>query len=489
MKYFLAIDEGTSSTRAILYDTQGRLCVKSQYSLTQSCPAPGYVEQDAEEIWQKTCFAIRDVVAKINPVDILACGITNQRETTVIWDKRTGECVGPVISWQDQRTESICSAYSAADISDIHQKTGLRMNAYFSATKLHWLLKNMPKAKKLAQKGLLAFGTIDSFLLWRLTKGSQHLTDITNASRTLLFNLVDKTWDETLLDLFEIPSAILPEVQSNDAYFGMMHKEIMGKEIPIHAMIGDQQSALLGQACIRPGMMKATYGSGAFLLMNIGKEPVWSRHQLLTTVAYQVQHQTVFGLEGSIYHAGTILRWLRDGLGILPNVVDSERMAQMVTDNAGVYLVPSFTGLGAPYWLQTPGASYVGLTTTTTANHLVRAALEAIVFQTKDILECMLADYPGKLTSLRVDGGVTQNTWLLHYLASVCQIMVKRTDEMETTAKGAAMLAAIASGHLSSLNDLQTHWHCNLICRPERRQKSYRKAYEGWCRTLEKISR
>lgn len=482
--YFLAIDEGTSSTRAILYDQQGRLCFRSQHTLAQTYPHHGWVEQDAEEIWQKTCLAIREVAAQVNVQEIVACGITNQRETTILWDKETGCCLGPAISWQDARTASWFASLSADEAKWIHTKTGLEPSPYFSAGKLRWLLEHSNDTAALLKHHHLAFGTIDSFLLWRLTKGRSHLTDITNASRTLLFNIHTLSWDSELLALFNIPEAILPQIVSNDAQFGVLHSDILGIEIPITAMMGDQQAGLIGQACVQAGMMKATYGSGGFLLLNTGGECIQSSHGLITTIAYRIKKTLAYGLEGNLYHAGTTLKWLRDGMKILPEIKQSEEIARRLNNNGGVYLLPSFTGLGAPHWAKTEGAIITGLSQDSNRDHIIRAALEAVVFQTKDILSCMQGDYKQDITTLRVDGGMARNTWLLQYLASVCGIKIQRSTEIETTALGAAMLAAVSCGYVSSLSELEKSWRVHSTYMPDETQQSFIDDYQGWVRAV-----
>ncbi len=487
--YFLAIDEGTSSTRAILYDTKGRACYKSQESLTTTYPKPGWVEQDPEEIWEKTCLAIRHVVAKVDLADIRACGITNQRETTVIWDKKTHRCLGPAISWQDRRAEALFTNCPEEQLCLIQEKTGLIPNAYFSASKLQWLLAHVPDARALAEKGQLAFGTMDTYLLWRLTQGVAHATDVSNASRTLLFNIEQRIWDDDLLTYFSIPKSMLPTVLPNATHFGDMHPDIAGVSIPITAMVGDQQSSLIGQACIKPGMMKATYGSGAFLLLNTGSKPVRSPH-LLTTIAYDVKGDVAYGLEGSIYHAGTILKWLRNDLKILPEFADSERFAKEVPDNAGVYFLPSFTSLGAPHWITPTGAMITGLTHRANFKHIVRSALETVVFQTNDIMRCIQEDTHAPLNVLHADGGMASNAWFLQYLASTCHIIVKCPLEVETTALGAAMLAAVGCGYLESLSDVESFWSPGETFVPDEQQGHlYEQAYQGWLHVIDSVKK
>lgn len=484
--YFLAIDEGSSSTRAMLYDDAGRMRYKSQHPLTTTYPQSGWVEQDPHEIWEKTCLAIREVSAHVDATDIRACGITNQRETTVIWNKRTHVCLGPAISWQDRRMDPLFTASSQEQLAIIKKKTGLIPNAYFSASKLQWLLDHVPNARALADQGDLAFGTIDSYLLWRLTNGAHHATDVTNASRTLLFNIETRTFDDDLLDYFSIPNSVLPRVLPNTGDFGEIHADILGVQIPITAMIGDQQSSLVGQACIEAGMMKATYGSGAFLLLNTGAKPVHTPH-LLTTIAYDVKGALAYGLEGSIYHAGTTLKWLRNDLKILPKFSDSELFAKSVPDSAGVYFLPSFTSLGAPHWITPPGAMITGLRQGAKAEHIVRAALETVAFQTHDIIRCIPKDAHLSLRVLHADGGMAKNAWFLQYLASTCQIMVKRPSEVETTAFGAAMLAAVGCGHIDTLAKVKSYWSCGETYHPDEQIDVYEQAYQGWTNLIASV--
>ena len=477
--YFLAIDVGSSSTRAILYDAEGCLVHKSQHALTTFYPQPGWVEHDPEDIWAKTCFAMREVLAMVNIEDVRACGITNQRETTIIWDKNTDKCFGPAISWQDRRTEECFAAFSLDELSLIQRKTGLIPNAYFSATKIHWLLTNEDAVNNELVRESLAFGTVDSFILWRLTKGAVHATDISNASRTLLFNIEKCVWDDDLLEMFSIPKNILPEVLANDAHFGDIHPDICGRSIPITAMVGDQQASLIGQSCIEEGMMKSTYGSGAFLLLNTGTNLVRSEH-LLSTIAYKVKDETFYSLEGSIYQAGTILKWLRNELKILKDFADSEDCARNVTDNAGVYFLPSFTSLGAPHWITPHGALITGLTLGSNSDHIIRAALEAVAYQTHDIIRCIHEDVDFKVRVLHADGGMARNTWFLSFLASVCNLSVRRPKEVETTALGAAMLAAVGCGYYSSLSAAHEYWTCGGTFEPEQPRGMYEKYYQGW---------
>ncbi|WP_454783834.1 glycerol kinase GlpK [Legionella sp. WA2024007413] len=488
MNYLLAIDQGTSSTRAMIYDICGGLVASSQYPLTQYYPQAGWVEHDPEEIWQKTLTAMRDVVTKVPADQILCCGLTNQRETTVIWDKRSGKCLAPAIVWQDRRTAEYCNTL-AIDAPMIQEKTGLIPDPYFSATKLKWLLENNQEANDLAKKGDLAFGTIDSFLIWRLTTEHLHLTDVTNASRTMLFNIKKEQWDLELLDYFKIPESVLPKVCASDSRFGLIDKQWLGNELPITGVAGDQQAALIGQGCFKIGMVKATFGTGAFLLLNTGNKPVLSQHKLLTTIAYKIQGKTVYGLEGSIYHAGTTVKWLRDSMKLITSSDETEALASSLYGNEGVYLVSAFTGLGAPHWLSAPGASIVGLSLSTHRAHFARAALEGVCYQTREVCFCMREDSQLDLSLLRVDGGMAVNRWFLQFLADQCQLEVQKPKDIETTAKGAAILAGLGCGIFNSLDELHAIWDVEQSFKPQRPLEQVEQEYRGWRHALQKIKR
>ena len=481
MHYLLAIDQGTSSTRAMLYSPEGKVVCASQYPLTQFYPQPGWVEHDPEEIWQKTLTAMRDVVATVDLKQILACGLTNQRETTLIWDKVTGDCLSPAIVWQDRRTQDFCMSLSPHGTM-IREKTGLLPDPYFSASKLHWLLNHVPQARVLLAQNRLAFGTVDSFLIWRLTGGASHLTDVTNASRTLLFNIHMQCWDSQLLELFSVPEEILPTVCASDAHFGDIKPHLLGAAIPITGVAGDQQAALIGQGCLEEGMIKATFGTGGFLLLNTGTKPIMSKNKLLTTIAYRIQGQTVYGLEGR-----TTVKWLRDVLKLFSLASDTEILAQSLDSNEGVYLVPSFTGLGAPHWLSTPGAAIIGLSRTSNRAHFARAALESVCYQTRDVLSCMRRDTGRPLSLLRVDGGMASNPWFLQFLASLCGLLVQRPQDIETTALGAAMLAGIGCGAIDSLESLQKNLIYEQQFMSEDNSDSMDKNYQGWQRALRMV--
>ncbi|MGC1181587.1 glycerol kinase GlpK [Legionella sp.] len=484
MNYLLAIDQGTSSTRAMIYTLHGKLVAYSQYLLKQYYPKAGWVEHDPEELWQKTLIALREVVAKVPKEKIISCGLTNQRETTVIWHKKTGVCLAPAIVWQDRRTAEYCHAF-VSESSMIQEKTGLLPDPYFSASKLKWLLENNPEAQQLAKQGDLAFGTIDSFLIWRLTQQHLHLTDITNASRTMLFNIKTAQWDSDLLNLFALPESVLPEVRACDSHFGLIDKRWLGMELPITGVAGDQQAALIGQGCFESGMVKGTYGTGGFLLLNTGAKAVLSHHKLLTTIAYKIKGKITYGLEGSIYHAGTTVRWLRDEMKLIATSGETESLAQSLDGNDGVYLVSAFTGLGAPHWLSTPGAIVTGLSLSTKRAHFARAALEGICYQTREIFACMREDSCLNLSLLRVDGGMAVNQWFLQFLADQCQLQVQKPKDIETTAKGAAILAALGSGVFNSLEELQTTtWGIEQKFQPTRTIEQVEADYCGWQQAL-----
>lgn len=486
MNYLLAIDQGTSSTRAMVYTLHGELIANSQYPLKQYYPEAGWVEHDPEEIWQKTLMAMRDVVAKVSKEKILACGLTNQRETTVIWNKKTGVCLAPAIVWQDRRTAEYCHAFDT-ESAMIQEKTGLLPDPYFSASKLNWLLENNPEAKELIKQGNLAFGTIDSFLIWRLTQEHFHLTDVTNASRTMLFNIKTEEWDRDLLALFAIPESVLPEVRASDSHFEVMDKQWLGIELPITGVAGDQQAALVGQGCFASGMVKATYGTGGFLLLNTGSKPVLSQHKLLTTIAYKIKGETVYGLEGSIYHAGTTVKWLRDEMKLIATSDETEALAQSLDGNGGVYFISAFTGLGAPHWLSTPSAAMVGLSLSSNKAHFARAALEGVCYQTREVFACMREDSLLDLSLLRVDGGMAANRWFLQFLADQCQLEVQKPRDIETTAKGAAILAALGCGAFNSLAELQLIWEMEQRFLPERSMAQVEDDYYGWQQALHKV--
>jgi len=453
----LAIDQGTTSTRAILFDGEARRVATAQRALTQHYPRPGWVEHDPEEIWASVLSTAREAIAAsgMGASRIAGIGITNQRETAVVWDRSTGEAIHPAIVWQDRRTAEACARLKADDLEPlISRKTGLLLDPYFSATKIRWILDNVTGARARVEKGELAFGTIDSFLLWRLTGGAVHATDVTNASRTMLFDIREQCWDAELCRLFDVPETLLPEVHGNAHVFGLTAPGLFDAQLPIAGMAGDQQSALFGQGCFRAGMVKSTYGTGCFMLLNTGSQAVESYNRLLTTPAYRLDGKTSYALEGSIFVAGAAIQWLRDGLGVIADASQTDSMATRVPDSHGVYMVPGFVGLGAPHWEPDARGAIFGLTLDATGAHLARAALEAVAYQTLDLADAMIADCSTELRAMRVDGGMAANDWLCQFIANILAVPVERPANLETTALGAAFHAGLATGVWSGLEDL-----------------------------------
>ena len=475
-KYILALDQGTSSSRAIVFDRGGAIKAVAQKEFTQYFPEPGRVEHDALEIWESESAVMKEAVAAagLNATDIAAIGITNQRETTVVWDAATGRPICKAIVWQDRRTSEYCDSLKAKGLTDsIRAKTGLIIDAYFSGTKIRWILENVPGARQKARKGELRFGTIDSWLVWNLTGGKVHITDVTNASRTMLFNINTLEWDSELLELLDIPASMMPKVCSSSEVYG--YTTLLGgptaataapHEVPISGIAGDQQAALFGQMCTEPGAVKNTYGTGCFLLMNTGSKPVVSKNNLLTTIAWKIGDKVSYALEGSIFVAGSIVQWLRDGLGIIKSSGEVEALAASVPDSGGVYLVPALTGLGAPYWDQYAKGSITGITRGTTAAHIARAALEGIAFQTMDIVEAMEKDAGVKLCELKVDGGASRNNLMMQFQADVTLARVVRPVVTETTALGAAYLAGLAVGFWKDLQEVKGQWKAERVFEP-----------------------
>jgi glycerol kinase len=460
-KFILALDQGTTSSRAILFNRKGEIVSLAQKEFTQIYPQPGWVEHNPDEIWSTQTAVITEAVvrAKLTPADLAAIGITNQRETTIVWDRETGNAICNAIVWQDRRTAAYCNSLKEQGWDQkIQEKTGLIIDAYFSATKVKWILDNVPGARQRAEEGRLLFGTVDSWLIWNLTAGERHVTDVTNASRTMLFNINTMAWDEELLSLFTIPKNMLPEVCASSEVIGETAGRILASRIPIAGIAGDQQAALFGQMCTQPGMVKNTYGTGCFMLMNIGTTPTLSKNKLVTTVAWKIGDRVMYALEGSIFIGGAVVQWLRDGLGVISNSPDVETLAQQVEDNGGLYLVPAFAGLGAPHWNQEARGMLVGMTRGTTAAHVARAALESIAFQTMDVLKAMEADAGTTIKELRVDGGATKNNLLMQIQANVLHAQVVRPEITETTAMGAAYLAGLAVGYWNSAEEIQAQW-------------------------------
>ncbi len=468
-QYILSIDQGTTSSRAMLFDTDGHAKFTAQKEFTQHFPRDGWVEHDAEEIWSTTLQVVEEALAKAreDQRDVAAIGITNQRETTVVWDRASGKPVYNAIVWQDRRTAEFCDSLRAQDHeAGVTAKTGLLLDPYFSGTKVNWILENVDGARARAESGKLVFGTIDCFLIWRLTGGRVHATDATNASRTLLFNIHDQAWDSELLEMLSVPESMLPEVRDCAADYGITGKDVIGAEIPIAGVAGDQQAALIGQACFEPGMIKSTYGTGCFMMLNTGATALKSTNRLLTTVGYRLGGQTTYALEGSIFVAGAAVQWLRDGIGIIESAHQTEEMAATLESNAGVYLVPAFTGLGAPHWDPDARGAIFGITRDTGPAELVRATLESVCYQTFDLLEAKRRDGL-QPTRLRVDGGMVRNNWLCGFLADVLDIVVERPVETETTALGAAYLAGLQVGLFASVEDIARKWQAEREFDPQ----------------------
>jgi len=480
MTALLAIDQGTTSTRAILFDQRGQRLAVAQRELPQHFPQSGWVEHDASRIWDDTVACVRDVLGKTGLAarEIAGVGITNQRETTVIWDRATGEPIHRAIVWQDRRTSDFCLQHQGRN-EWLAARTGLRLDPYFSATKIGWLLDNVDGARVRAERGELAFGTIDSWLLWKLTGGKSHATDATNASRTALFNLTTQDWDEELLAFFDVPRALLPRVLDCAADFGHTDPQLFGGPICIGGIAGDQQAATIGQACFAPGMAKSTYGTGCFVVLNTGAELKLSRNRLLSTVAYRFGGKPTFALEGSIFIAGAAVQWLRDGLHLISTAGETEQLAASVQDNQGVYLVPAFTGLGAPYWDPEARGALLGLTRDTGIAQIARATLEAVAYQTRDLMRAMEQDAVTP-TELRVDGGMVANNWLAQNLADMLQLPVVRPQTIETTALGAALLAGLQAGVYDSLDAIARLWQAERRFNPQMPQMRADALYAGW---------
>jgi glycerol kinase len=462
--FILSLDQGTTSSRAIIFDQSGNIVSLSQREFTQYYPQPGQVEHDPAEIWSAQVAVAAEAIIKagLTPKDIAAIGITNQRETTIVWDRQTGKPIYNAIVWQDRRTAAFCDQLKELGHSKmIQQKTGLIIDAYFSATKVKWLLDNIPGARQRAEKGELVFGTVDSWLVWNLTAGAVHATDVTNASRTMLFNIHTLSWDKELLELFNIPESMLPGVHGSSEVLGETAGNILAHKIPIAGIAGDQQAALFGQMCTRPGMVKNTYGTGCFMLMNTGNKPVISKNNLITTIAWKIKDEVSYALEGSIFIGGAVVQWLRDELKMIPSAPAIEALAMQAEDNGGVYLVPAFAGLGAPHWNQHARGTMVGITRGITSAHIARAALESIAFQTMDVLKAMEADAGAAILELRVDGGAVLNDLLMQIQANVLNTVVVRPQITEVTALGAAYLAGLATGFWSSKEELETQWKLN----------------------------
>ncbi|WP_314713685.1 glycerol kinase GlpK [Segatella salivae] len=492
-KYILALDQGTTSSRAIVFDHDGKICSVAQKEFTQYFPKPGWVEHNPNEIWSSQASVIAESISAIdiNGLDIAGIGITNQRETTIVWDVDTEEPIYNAIVWQDRRTADYCDKLKAEGLIDtIREKTGLIIDAYFSGTKIKWILDNVPGARQRAEQGKLRFGNVDSWLVWRLTRGEVHVTDVTNASRTMLFNINTLKWDADLLKLLDIPVSMLPEVKTSSEVYGHTKTTIFAHEVPISGISGDQQAALFGQMCIEPGAIKNTYGTGCFVMLNTGEKPVKSENNLLTTIAWKIGDKINYALEGSIYVGGSVVQWLRDGLCCIKSSSEIEELAASVPDSGGVFFVPALTGLAAPYWDQHARGTIIGITRGTTTAHIARAALDGIAFQTYDIARAMAKDMGAPLTELKVDGGASRNNLLMQYQANLLGIKVVRPKITETTALGAAYLAGLAVGFWKDLDEIKQQWQVERTFEPVPDNEEIAAAKQGWAdavrRTLTK---
>ena len=482
-QYILSLDQGTSSSRAIVFDRKGQICSMAQREFTQYFPKPGWVEHNPHEIWSSQASVIAEAIAAIdiNGLNIAGIGITNQRETTIVWDRETEEPVYNAIVWQDRRTSEYCDSLKAEGKTEwIREKTGLIIDAYFSATKIKWILDNVPGARERAEKGKLMFGTVDTWLIWRLTRGEVHVTDPSNASRTMLFNIRTLQWDEELLKLFDIPASMMPEVRSSSEVYGATKTTIFAHKVPIAGIAGDQQAALFGQMCVEPGSVKNTYGTGCFLLMNSGEKPIASKNNLLTTIAWKIGDKVNYALEGSIFVGGSVVQWLRDGLGIIRSSSEVEALASSVPDTGGVYFVPALTGLAAPHWDQYARGTIVGLTRGCNKYHIIRATLDSICYQVNDVLHAMAADSGIAMKSLRVDGGASANDYLMQTMADLSDLEVKRPCCVETTALGAAYLAGLAVGYWKSTEDITRNWSVDRVFQPAISEEERAKRIKGW---------
>lgn len=486
-KYILALDQGTTSSRSMVFDQKGNIISTAQKEFRQIFPQPGWVEHDAEEIWSTQFGTMADAVSRtgMNMNQIAGIGITNQRETTVVWERKTSKPVYNAIVWQDRRTSVLCDQLKAEGYTKtIQEKTGLVIDAYFSATKLKWILDNVPGARIKAEKGELAFGTIDTWLAWKLSNGDIHITDVSNASRTMLLNIHTCQWDDELLKLFNIPVSILPEVMPSSKVYGFTGKIVPGSALPIAGIAGDQQAALFGQMCTQPGMVKNTYGTGCFMLMNTGANAITSKNNLLTTITWQVNEKTEYALEGSVFIAGAVVQWLRDGLKIIRNSGEVEMLSQQVNDSGGVYMVPAFAGLGAPHWNQYARGTVFGLTRGSTDAHIARAALDSIAYQAYDVLKAMEADSGISITELRVDGGATINNKLMQFQSDIVNCKVVRPKITETTALGAAYLAGLAVGYWKNIDEIRKQWQPDKEFIPGMTAEKREELIKGWQRAV-----
>lgn len=488
-KFVLSVDQGTTSSRAIIFNHNGEIRAVAQKEFKQHFPKDGWVEHDPLEIWKTQAGVVTEAISEVgdNGSNIAAIGITNQRETTVVWDRETGEPVYNAIVWQDRRTSDYCDELKAEGWTEkIKEKTGLIIDSYFSGTKVRWILEHVDGARQKAEQGKLAFGTIDSWLVWKFTQGQVHVTDVTNASRTMLYNIRKQEWDDEILDLMNIPRSMLPEVKSSSEVYGHTKTTIFPHEIPIAGIAGDQQSALFGQMCLDPGMLKNTYGTGSFIMFNTGDKPIKSENNLLTTIGWGINGKITYALEGSIFIAGAVVQWLRDGLGIIKNSSEVEKLALTEKDNGGVYLVPAFSGLGAPHWDQRARGAMYGLTRATTAGHIARAALEGIAFQAVDVFSAMQADSAIHIKELRVDGGATVNDTLMQFQADILQIPIVRPKILETTALGAAYLAGLAVGFWKDTDETRKQWQEDKRFEPQMSEDEAKSLLHKWQKAVEK---
>ena len=482
-KYILSLDQGTSSSRAIVFDHDGKICSVAQKEFTQYFPKSGWVEHEPHEIWSSQAAVIAEAISAIgiNGLNIAAIGITNQRETTLVWDRDTEEPIYNAIVWQDRRTSGYCDELKEKGYVDmIRRKTGLIVDAYFSATKIKWILDNVPGARERAEKGKLMFGTVDTWLVWRLTRGEVHVTDVTNASRTMLFNIHTLDWDDELLKLFGIPRSMMPEVKQSSEIYGHTTTTIFAHEVPIAGIAGDQQAALFGQMCTEPGSVKNTYGTGCFLLMNTGEKPILSENRLLTTIAWKINGKVSYALEGSIFVGGSVVQWLRDGLKCIQSSSDVEALAASVPDTGGVYFVPALTGMGAPYWEPDARGLICGISRGTTTAHIARAALEGIAYQTYDIVKAMERDAKLPITNLKVDGGASRNNLLMQFQSNILDTEVLRPEVTETTALGAAYLAGLAVGYWKDIDEIRSQWRVDRTFVPGGNSEEVARSLKGW---------
>ncbi|MDP2696936.1 glycerol kinase GlpK [Thalassospira sp.] len=487
-RYILAIDQGTTSSRAIVFDNHGRSVAVAQQEFPQHFPNSGWVEHDPEDLWNTVVAVCREALGHVDINDVVAIGITNQRETTLVWDRKTGKAIYNAIVWQDRRTAGLCHDLKKDTGLEerVNQRSGLLIDPYFSATKVAWILDHVSGARARAEQGDLAFGTVDSFLLWRLTGGKSHATDATNAARTNLFNIRTNQWDDELCNIFRVPQAVLPEVKDCAADFGMVEAELFGRALPVLGMAGDQQAAAFGQCCFHPGDIKSTYGTGCFVILNTGDEAVTSQHRLLTTIGYRLNGKTSYAIEGAIFVAGAAVQWLRDGLGIIKSAAESEGLAKSLEDNHGVYLVPAFTGLGAPYWDPDARGAILGLTRDTGPREFVRAALESVCYQTFDLFDAMAADGVSP-KAVRVDGGMVANDWLCQYLADILDIPVQRPVVTETTALGAAYLAGLQAGIYRDLDHITANWHLDAEFTGKAEKSRRAAVLAGWKKAVARV--